>query len=469
MSEPRRAPDAREILYPSARAPLRPLHAHGVDRRGFLRGALAGTLALPLLASARGRAEGGAFPTRLVIFYTPNGTNPERWFPTPGASEREFALTPQHAALQPFHDRLLYLGNVAMESLERGPGEPHQRGMGALLTGRHLQTGTFVGGDGSLAGWADGISVDQSAANLIGMGTRFKSLELGVRVHGSEVRHRLNYAGPAQPLPPLLSPRAAWAHLFGDFQRPSAESQARTLRRRSVLDAATRQVRSLRDRVSAEDRAKLDRHYTLLRELELRIGSGLIGACALPAQPVSMEPEAEENMVAVATAQVELAVAALACDVTRVVTLQMSSSANNIRFPHLASLADDHSLSHAGPEDTASQDEWSMRQRWYAERFADLLARLDAIPEGEGTLLDHSLVFWCSELAQGNTHSHARMPFVLAGRASGRLQTGRYVEYGSTKRHNDLLVAILRALGIAADTFGDLDYCSGGPLAGVLT
>lgn len=439
-----------------------------LTRRRLLQGALAGTLALPLLASRRSVAQGRAFPTRLVVFYTPNGTNPGRWFPTPGPTESAFSLTPQHAGLQPWKERLLYLGNVAMESLERGPGEPHQRGMGALLTGRHLQAGSFVGGDGSLAGWADGISVDQSAANRIGTGTRFKSLELGVRVHGSEVRHRLNYAGPAQPLPPLVSPRAAWEHLFGDFQQPSAEHQARTQRRRSVLDAATQQVRRLRERVSAEDRDKLDRHYTLLRELELRMGSPYLDSCALPMQPAAMEPEAEENMVAVATAQLDLAVAALACDVTRVVTLQMSSSANNIRFPHLESLADDHSLSHAGPEDTASQDEWSMRQRWYAERFADLLARLDAIPEGDGTLLDHAVVFWCSELAQGNTHSHANMPFLLAGRGGGRLRTGRFVQYGSPQRHNDLLVAILRALGVEADTFGDLDYCSGAPLAGVL-
>lgn len=440
-----------------------------LSRRALLRG-LAGTMALPLLHSQRARADLGGFPTRFLVFYTPNGTNPERWFPTPGSSETDFTLQPQHEALLPFQNRLLYMRNVAMESQDVGPGEPHQRGMGAVLTGTHLQQGTFVGGDGTLAGWANGTSVDQTIADAIGTTTRFKSLELGVRVNGSEVRHRLNYAGPAQPLPSLEGPRAAWNHLFAGFEQPAQTTNITTARRRSVLDAANRQIARLRGRVSFDDREKLDRHYTLLRELELRIGgSQLAEACVIPGRPAALNAGAEENMATVVDDQIQLAVAALACDVTRVVTLQMSSSANNIRFPHLSSFADDHSLSHAGPEDMTSQGEWALRQSWYAQRFASLLSQLDAIPEGDGTLLDHTLVFWCSELAQGNTHSHANMPFLLAGGANGKVHRGRYIQYGSRQRHNDLLVAFLHAMDIDMNTYGDADFCSGSPLAGILT
>lgn len=438
------------------------------SRRGFLQG-LAGTMALPLLFSQRTKANTGTFPKRFLVFFTPNGTNPNRWFPTAGATETDFTLQPQHAALLPFQDRLLYLHNVAMESQDVGPGEPHQRGMGAVLTGTHLQPGEFVGGDGSLAGWANGISVDQTIAGIIGGTTRFKSVELGARVNGSEVRHRLNYAGPAQPLPPIEGPHAAWNHLFAGFQQPEQNMDNTVRRRRSVLDAAHRQVAALRGRVSLEDRDKLDRHYTLLRELEMRIGGGqLADACIIPSRPAERNASAEENMAAVIDDQIQLATTALACDVTRVVTLQMSSSANNIRFPHLQSYADDHSLSHAGPEDTVSQDEWSVRQTWYAQRFAALLVQLDAVPEGDGTLLDHTLVFWCSELAQGNTHSHANMPFLLAGGASGMIRSGRYVRYSQRRRHNDLLVALLHAMGIEMNTYGNPDFCSGTPLSGIL-
>ena len=439
-----------------------------MSRRSFL-GGLAGTMALPLLGSGRSSANTGSFPTRFLVFFTPNGTNPGRWFPDAGASETDFTLKPQHAALLPFQNRLLYLHNVGMESQDVGPGEPHQRGMGAVLTGTHLQPGDFVGGDGSLAGWANGISVDQTIAGVIGGTTRFKSVELGARVNGSEVRHRLNYAGPAQPLPSIEDPRAAWNHLFADFQQPEQNTDNTMRRRRSVLDAANRQIAQLRGRVSLEDRNKLDRHYTLLRELEMRIGGGqLADACVIPERPAERNASAEENMATVIDDQIRLATASLACDVTRVVTLQMSSSANNIRFPHLQSYSDDHSLSHAGPEDSVSQEEWASRQSWYAQRFATLLSQLDAVPEGDGTLLDHTLVFWCSELAQGNTHSHANMPFLIAGGASGKIQTGRYVRYSERRRHNDLLVALLHAMGIEMNTFGNPDFCSGGPLSGIL-
>jgi hypothetical protein len=443
-----------------------------LNRRAFMRagiGGLAGaTVAAPLLGSLGARAQAESFPTRLLVFFTPNGMNPDVWFPTPGASETDFTLGAVHQPLAAFRDRMLITSGINMESLQVGPGEPHQRGMGAVLTGTHLQEGNFVGGDGTLAGWGDGISLDQHVANHIGQSTPYKSLELGVRVLGSEVRHRINYAGPAQPLPPQVNPRQAWNTLFADIGTEPSEAAATKARRQRILAAAREQFLALRPRLSSSDLQKLDQHHTYVAEMETRLeATGELGEqCQQPAQPPFMlQPEHEDNMDEVVPLQIDMMVMALACDLTRVGTLQMSSGANNIRFPHLSSYTDDHQLSHAGPSDTTSQGEFAQRRAWYAEQFAYLLGQLDAIPEGDGTLLDHTLILWCNELAQGNTHSHANMPFLLAGGQSVGLQTGRYVQYAGA-RHNDLLIAMMNAMGVSGNTFGDANYCNG-PLAGL--
>ncbi len=436
-------------------------------RRSFLKTATAAGLA-PLLTSLwpqSARAEGRtALPKRLVVFFTPNGTNPETWFPIGGpGGETDFELRPLHESLESWKQRLIFTRGIDMKSLELGPGEPHQRGMGALLTGSHLQEGTFVGGDGTLAGWANGISVDQVVAEAIGGATAKKSVELGVRVLGSDVRHRLSYLGPAQPLPPQTNPHLAFESLFGELGNDPLLKKKNRDRRKSVLDAAQAQMALLRKRVSTADRLKLDEHHAMLRDMEKQLWAEVEigGACALPKAPLPLEqPEAEEHMQEVALQQIDLLSMVLACDISRVVTLQFSAGTNNIRFPFLGSYADDHILSHSGPNDSTSIAEWAYRQSWYAQQFAYLLARLDAIPEKEGTLLDNTLVLWCSELAQGNTHSHKDMPFILAGGAGGQLKTGRYLQYES-KPHNDLLIAILNLMGVPADTFGDPDYVTG--------
>jgi len=205
----------------------------------------------------------------------------------------------------------------------------------------------------------------------------------------------------------------------------------------------------------------------MVRDIERRLDvlTTAGAACMVPAQPAVTDPEGEDSMAAVARLQADLLVMALACDLTRVGSLQHSSGANNIRFPFLQSYEDDHQLSHSGNNDTTSQNEWIHAPDWYASQFAHLLQRLKSIPEGSGTMLDNTLILWVSDIAVGNTHSHKNMPFILAGRAGGLLRTGRYVRY-QDKWHNDLLLAILQAMGVPRATFGDPAFCTG-PLAGL--
>lgn len=446
-------------MRPSSTRPS--LTRHTLTRRALLQGATGAALALPLLQSLPARAQAAAFPKRLVIWFTPNGFNPETWFPAAGSTEDDFTLGRVLAPLQVHQRRLIMTSGLNLRSAEVGPGEPHQKGMGAVLTGTHLQQGDFIGGDGSRAGWGNGQSIDQYLVERIGQQTRLPSIEMGVRVRGSEVRHRLNYRAAATPLPPIESPLTVWNRLFAN-QMLGDQAQNQQIRdRRSVLDAVRKQFAQLRTKVTPEDRLKLDAHATMVRDIERRLLLPLPGEfCAPSEQPPLINPGDENSLAPTVDLNIDLAVAALACDQTRIITLQNSSGANNIRFPHLNSNPDDHQLSHAGPAAGDSRNEWARRQTWYAQKFRRLLDGMASVREGDGTLLDNSLVLWCSELAQGATHSHDNMPFLIAGSCGGALRTGRWVDFGG-RNHNDLLMTIAQAFGHPVESFGDPDYCTG--------
>jgi len=444
------------------------------SRRAFLRGLGGTTVALPFLsagfpgpvAATPENASDGTHPKRLIVFFHPNGVIPRAWWPNnTGSGDDEFELHGALSPLEPFEDRLLFMKGVDADSVSAGPGGPHQQGMGGMLTGRPLQEGEMVGNDGSLAGWGDGISIDQAIAEQIGASTPYKSLQLGVRgdAHGgSRVRTRLNYAGPGQPLPPQNDPRKVFEQLFSDLETDSDAHEEIRKRRASVLDTVKGQFDRIEHRVSKNDREKLKRHFQKIRDLEGRLRKGA-GSCTKPDQPEQRDPNSEKTMPEIMQDQRDLAVLALTCDLTRVVTIQVSNSVNHIRYPWIDSMGDGHALSHAGPSNTSAHNEWIERDTWHAKQFAYLLRELESVPEGDGTMLDNTLLLWVQEISKGNTHSHEDMPFVLAGNVGDQFDTGRYVEYDSSKYHNDLLATIGKAFGMENDAFGDGRF-SDGPL-----
>lgn len=445
-------------------------------RRSFLRGAGGAALALPLLQMHQGRSHAApgvaddGYPLRFVVFFHPNGVWPATWWPPGTPTENAFELASSMQPLQPFKDQLLILDGVDMPAADAGPGEDHQQGMGAVLSGMPLQQGNFVGGDGSLAGWGDGITVDQVIAQHVGSTTPFGSLEFGVRASafgGSEVRTRMIYAGPAQPISPIDDPMAMWTLLFSELNLSPSEMAVLRAKRVSVLDTVQGQFAALEARAGAEDRLRLQQHAALVTELESRISTeAVLGeSCVVPAAPPALEPNSASTMDQISALQIDMMVMAFACDLTRVASIQYSNGMNHTQFPWIGSMSDGHALSHAGPTDAASWAEWSTRERWYAEQFARLMQRMSEIPEGEGTMLDHTVILWVNELAQGNTHSHQRMPFVLGGNLAGHFRTGRYLTY-QNEPHNNLLVSLLQAYGIESETFGDPAFCTG-PLAGL--
>jgi Protein of unknown function (DUF1552) len=442
-----------------------------LSRRTLLRAASGAALALPWLPSlsTRASAQATTTPRRFVTMYTPNGVIHDGWWPTNVTSESAFELSSSHAPLAAYRDRLLLLGGVDMKSAMVGNGGPHQRGIGALFTNMQLGTGTFVDGCGSMAGWANGISVDQRIANVIGAGSPLPSLQLGVRATENDVQGRISYAGAALPLPPMNSPLEVYRRVFEKFLPPPAEpgedaAEALLRQRKSVLDAVAKQFTALTPRLSAADRSTLDSHLTLVRDVERRLSLGS-GECEKPEQPPVLDPVSEVDMPRIAELELDLLALAFACDQTRVASLQISTALNRIRYPWLDSLGEGHSLSHSGASDVSATSQLLARQAWHASLIARLFDRLAVVQEGEGTVLDNTLLFWGNEVSMGTTHSHDNMPFLLAG-GSWAFRTGRYVQY-SGKSHADLLVSILNAMGVPDTTFGDPSTCTG-PLPGLV-
>ena len=465
----------------------------GVSRRAMLRSSLQalGAVGLcPLLESSPARAQQGEPVRRLVVFYTPNGTIGSQWRPRGG--ETDFTVGRILSPLMPYRSKLLILGGVDMALADAGFGSHHTRGIGGLLTGRPILMGNFRSAGPPTAGWASGMSVDQHIARVVGAQSRFRSLELGVRVVDAEVRGRLSYLGASQPLPPMESPYDGFDRLFAGGRPPAsatppgslppvADARAERLRqqRKSVLDFLGQELGAVRAFVAAEDRARLDAHLESVRDIERRLvapatggGSGPVPAagCQAPVAGSRIDLGDAANLPALGRLQMDLVASALACDLTRVVTLQWTHAESNQSFPFLGITGQHHVLSHAGDGDAAAQESLTKINTWYAEQLGYLLGKLASYSEGGGTLLDNTVVLWASEVGKGNNHAHRDLPFLLAGGGGGRLRTGRFVDYlasgGRGQPHNNLLVSLANVMGLPDTRFGDPAHCTG-PLPGL--
>jgi hypothetical protein len=334
--------------------------------------------------------------------------------------------------------------------------------------------GNFKSAGPPTAGWASGISLDQHIARTVGTTTRFRSLELGVRVIDAEVRGRISYLAANQPVPPMESPYDVFDRLFaGAGVVMGGDPTLDRLRgeRRSVIDFLKEELGSVRGAVGAEDRPRLEAHLESVRDIERRLepvmagtGTGTMpAACPAPAAPARMDLTVNENMPAIGKLQMDLLVSALACDQTRVATLQWTHAESTQTFPWIGVAGQHHVMSHAGDGDAAAQESLIKINTWYAEQLRYLLDRL-----AEAKLLDDTVVLWANEVGKGNNHAHRDLPFLLAGSCGGRFRPGRFVDYATSgwHPHNDLLVSVAQAMGLADTTFGDPAHCTG-PLPGL--
>ncbi len=477
------------------------MNARRTARRTFLYGAGGIAVGLPFLETFLPRnARAQSTNTRLVIVYSPNGSNNLAEF-MPSGPGADYTFGAETAPLTPYKNKLLVISGLDLKVA--GAGDQHTGAIASMLTGvtstsdpQFEDVATSVGG-----GWASGISFDQELAKTIGQTTKYTSLQFGVETsvrYGNHPIGRLSYAGPAQPIAPEDSPQAAYTRLFSNTVTPPAPGMidANLKRDKSVMDFVIGEFTAVSSAVSADDKQRLDQHVSMLREVERGLSVtpvSNLASCTQTMFTADGDPSAADNFPNVAKQQRDLMVLALSCNLTRIASLQYSYARSLQTFAWLNLVDDHHTLSHAsgsgagvlggrvGIDDTAGISKMNL---WYASELAELLKRLDAVNEGGSTLLDNCLGWWCSDVAGGKDHNWANLRAFLFGSAGGRVNTGQHIMFGSetgkpagdsdasygwnnSEPHNRLHVTLLNAFGVPATTFGAPNTGSG-PLAGIL-
>jgi hypothetical protein len=444
-----------------------------ISRRDLLRRFGVGSAVLPFLGNlpSLAAAATAAPKKRLIVVFSPDGVVKKNFWPTipgpfltPGPIRVPADLPPILQPLDAFRDRLLTLKGV--HNKVKGDGDLHMRGMGCLLTGIELFPGNVQGGGDTPAGWSSGISIDQEIRNHLQSrpetATRFGSLEFGVLVpNRADTWSRMVYTGPNRPVAPIDDPYQMFHKLYG--QMKDRESM------QSVLDEVREDLATVAKALPAEDRRILDEHTELVRSFEKELSNHRVEVAH--AVPTLEEGVVEQNdqMPKISRMQIELVVSSLAADFTRVASLQYTNSVGSPRFKWLGIDEGQHGLSHEPNTNEAAQEKLTKINAWYAGEIAHLAKRLAETPEpgGSGSLLDHTTILWTNELGEGNSHSHADVPWVLVGNGLG-FSMGRAADYGGVP-HNRLLLALAHAMGHTDLTrFGNPDYCGDGPLTGLV-
>jgi len=429
------------------------------SRRKFLASAAATAVAAPFINILNGSsafADGEAGPSgvakRLVIFFSPNGTVHNHWRPTGGELDFTFAPGSILEPLSPHKEDIIVLDGIDFYGVAN-----HEAGMAAMLTGG--------GGSQTLTG---GKSLDQYVASQLGENMMFPSLDLGVQTSawGANTQTRMSYNAPGTYVPPDDNPLSVYERMFGEYGATDAEKDKIFTRRKSVLDLVSGELSNLRYRVGYEEKLKLDQHLESIAQMEGSLGNST-DACAAPGSVLNVPTQQHQYFADITTAQIDLMFTALACDMTRVASLQLSHTVGPHVFTWLGHTDGHHSLSHMPDTDVVGVAKFVEAERWITEQFVVLLEKLKNTPEpeGEGSMLDHTCLLWAQELGDGRLHDCVSVPFVIAGNAGGFFQTGRYLQYGS-EPHQKLLVSVCHAMGLTNPVFGDPSH-GAGPLSGL--
>ncbi|MFO0912668.1 MAG: DUF1552 domain-containing protein [Pirellulales bacterium] len=439
----------------------------GTTRRRFLRDLGISAAAIPFLSglnSLWGADSTGKRRQRLIVMFSPNGTLPDEFWPAEFGADKPLALKPILQPLEPFQSQVLVLKGV--DNKIRGDGDNHMRGMSCLLTATTLNPGNIQGGSDTPAGWASGISIDQELRGYLqsrdDSRTRFGSLEFGVAVpNRADPWTRMCYAGNNKPVAPIDDPAQMFERLYG-----GAKDQANVA---SVLDTVYEDLQRVSGRLSSADRALLDEHMQLVRQMETEIAAaGDAEQLSHPAPEIDPEVElVNDNTPQISRMQIDLLVSALANDMTRVASLQYMRSVGQARMHWLGVDEGHHSLSHEPDNNAEAYDKLKRINAWFAGELAYLAKRLAETPEPSGvggSMLDHTQIVWLNELGKGNSHTLSNIPFVLVGGGAG-FPTGKALDLGGIA-HNRLWLSLAHAFGHTdLKTFGTPDYCGDGPIS----
>ena len=426
-----------------------------LPRRRFLRGAGA-TLALPLLDSMlpaqTPMSKTAAAPkTRLGCIYVPHGATMYKWTPTKDGTD--FELPEILAPLEKLRDRVTIISNLAHPAAGGAgsdAGADHARSAAVFLSGVHPEKESVH----------VGTTLDQLVAQKIGQETPLPSLELSIEDvalscgsgYACAYSNTISWKTATVPLPMENNPQVVFEKLFGDGST-NADRLARKQESRSLLDSVTSEVASFEKQLPPADRVKLSEYLDDVREIERRIQRAeeqVPADLKLPEAPVGI-PEALDEHFKI---MFDLQVLAFKADITRVATMMYARDTSGAVYPQSGVRDGFHVASHHSNV-RANMDKYALINRYHVQLFAYFLEKLRATPDGDGNLLDHSMILYGSSMSNGNQHDHDPLPILLAGAASGQLKGGRHITTPQHTPMSNLLLGILEKFGVRLPSFGD--------------
>ena len=442
-----------------------------IPRRAFLHG-MGVTLSLPLLesmipAQTPLTKTAGSPQFRMGLCFMPHGAVMSNW--TPVGEGTNFDVSRTLKPLEPFKKDLVVVSNLAhRNAAPAGPGDnggDHTRSPAVYLNGVHPKRT-----DG--ADIRAGTTIDQIAAQQIGQETRLPSLELAIEDYSGLVgscdvgfscayMNTISWRTPTVPMPMEINPRVVFDRLFGDGST-TEERLERIEQERSILDAVTGQVRRLQGNLGATDRNRVTEYLDTIREIERRIvlaeKQNAASGIKVPAAPSGVPDDHETHT----KLMFDLMAVAFQADITRVSTFMMAREVSYRTFPMLGITEAFHPASHH-QNNPARLEQLTKINTYHVSLLAYMLEKLRSTPDGDGTLLDHTLMLYGSGMSNSNIHNHSPLPILLAGGAAGKLQGGRHMKYPEESPMANLLLTILHKAGVEQESIGD----STGPLSEV--
>jgi hypothetical protein len=425
-----------------------------MPRRTFLRG-VGATLALPLLDSmvpaATSLAKTAAKPVRRLGFvFMPMGCDQSRWTP-PG--DKLDQLSPILSSLAPVREHVTAISNLELQNAYPGS---HATSNSSFLSAAKAKLTESTD-------YYLGTTVDQVAAQHIGQATQLPSLELAMDLlqvvgqcdngYACVYQNNLSWSSPTTPLPAEAHPRIVFESLFGEGGS-IAERRAALKKKASLLDSFTEDLSRLQRQLGPGDRARISQYLETVREVERRIQKAEADAVEHPLRDLDRPVGVPAAYADHARLMFDLQVLALQGDVTRVITFQLARETSNRTYPEIGVPDPHHPLSHHG-NDPAKIERMSKINAFHVSLFAEYLAKLKATPEGNGTLLDHSLILYGSGIGNPNIHDHTNLPILVAGGSAIGMKGNRHISYARPVPLANLHLTLLDKVGVRLDKFAD--------------
>ena len=422
-----------------------------LPRRTMLKG-LGASIGLPLLDSMLpAQTPIPKARQRLSMIYVPHGATMDKW--TPAKQGNGFAFTEILSPLEPLRDRVNIISNLGQApaaGIGSDAGADHARSAAVFLSGAYPQKDSIK----------VGTTLDQIAAQKIGQETPLPSIELSIEEvaiscgtgYACAYSNTISWKTPTVPLPMENNPQVVFEKLFGDGST-NADRLARKQQSRSLLDSVMSQVASLQKDLPASDRVKLGGYLDDVREIERRIEKAerqTPSGMKLPEAPVGVPESFDEHF----KIMFDLEVLAFRADITRVATLMYARDTSGSVYPQSGVREGFHVASHHS-NGRANMDRFALINKYHVQMLAYFLEKLKSTADGDGNLLDQSMVLYGSSMSNGNQHDHDPLPLILAGGGAGQLRGGRHMQYAQHTPMSNLLLSMLDKLGIDQASLGD--------------